>query len=579
MRAIATMLAVVFGLALSGCVTQEENDAHTINLLGGGDDGAITSIYGVSLRGRTDRMFGVGAGFSGLAWRPVDGFWYALSHDAQEVSTLYRIHPGGGKDQLFALGRGYDRGLAYRNQDQQLYVLSRDENEVVSLNRIDLGGNVQQIAALGSGYYGLAYDPVAEQFYSLRDDGAGNFTLTRISPAGLATPLFVVGRNFQNGLAYHPGRGRFYGVGEDDEGFAWLYQIGFSGKVDKLFGLGFGFHDASTALARNVPAPGLWRRAPLNGERFAAGENIIFDAAVTLASASEGYAVADGSEITWVSNIDGLIGSGGLVGGSALSVGEHEITISGYGFTETVTIRVFSNLGAFYTSEPSPAEISRIKRDFSLTYSDGFGSDESWASYRGAPFNSAASGPSDLRVIALLDVMRHQQFSEPLPMTGGQSIYDHVLAYAQNIELRLDCGISAAQSNGITLDRTLSQWLASDGGAQCKTTPPGAMLNPYILAAALLVHESRHLQGTDPGHTDCTGGTSLFSDQRLENGSGHAWSALYLMWVYKYGRFDSAEAKNWARQAALQALGGRFCEVPSHSNPKVQAIIDELMAP
>ena len=104
-------------------------------------------------------------------------------------------------------------------------------------------------------------------------------------------------------------------------------------------------------------------------------------------------------------------------------------------------------------------------------------------------------------------------------------------------------------------------------------------MNPYILAAGLLIHESRHRQATDPGHTDCTGGTSFSSDQRLENGSGFAWATLYSMWVYKYGRFDSADAKNWARQAAQQALGGRFCETPSHSNPQVQAIIDELMTP
>ncbi|MEM9617530.1 MAG: hypothetical protein AAF936_06180 [Pseudomonadota bacterium] len=580
MRNLATLFVVVVGLALAGCVTETENDAYTVNLLGGGDQGAITSIYGVSLRGRTDPLFGVIGDFNGgLAWRPADGGWYAITHDAQEVSTLHRIHPNAAQNAMFALGNRFDRGLAYRNQDQQLYALSRNQSGVVSLNRIDLAGSTAPIATLGSDFYGLTYDPVTDQFYSLRNDGAGFFTLTRISPAGATAPLFGVGRNFQNGLAYHPGRGLFFAVAEDDEGFAWLHEIKLTGRTNKLFGLGFGFHDASTSLARGVPAPGLWRRAPIRGERFVAGEDILFDAAVTLASPSEGYAVADGSQITWVSDIDGPIGAGGLVRSSGLSVGEHEITINGYGFTETVTIRVYADLGAFYTSEPSPAEVSRIRRDFDLAYLDGAGVDESWAPYRGAPFNPSLPGPSDLRVIALLDLMRHQQFSEPLPMTGGQSIYDHFRAYAQRIEMRLDCGVSAAQTDGITLNRTLSQWISGDGGAQCKQTQAGAPLTPYILPAALLVHESRHLQSTDPGHTDCIGGSSLFSDQRLENGSGHAWSALYAMWVYKYGAFDSADAKTWARQTAQQALGGRFCEAPSHSDPKVQAIIDELMTP
>ena len=79
-------------------------------------------------------------------------------------------------------------------------------------------------------------------------------------------------------------------------------------------------------------------------------------------------------------------------------------------------------------------------------------------------------------------------------------------------------------------------------------------------------------------HTDCgqVGGT--IRDYQLEGGSGYAWGALYQMWVYKYSLYDPADIRNAAKQEATMFLRTRFCTTPSHSDPRVQAIIDELLS-
>jgi hypothetical protein len=51
---------------------------------------------------------------------------------------------------------------------------------------------------------------------------------------------------------------------------------------------------------------------------------------------------------------------------------------------------------------------------------------------------------------------------------------------------------------------------------------------------------------------------------------------MYLMWVYKYGSYDPPFIKNEAKILDVD-LKTRFCSKPTHSNPKVQAIIDELI--
>jgi hypothetical protein len=48
------------------------------------------------------------------------------------------------------------------------------------------------------------------------------------------------------------------------------------------------------------------------------------------------------------------------------------------------------------------------------------------------------------------------------------------------------------------------------------------------------------------------------------------------MWVYKYGVYDPPVMKQEARIFAYITLA-RFCSKPTSSNPKVQAIVDELL--
>ena len=88
------------------------------------------------------------------------------------------------------------------------------------------------------------------------------------------------------------------------------------------------------------------------------------------------------------------------------------------------------------------------------------------------------------------------------------------------------------------------------------------------------MHEGRHNQPGDQGHI-VVNGAQL--DPYLENGSGHAWAAMYSMWVYKYGLYDPQKIKAEAGQIARDLLSSRFPKRPTHSNSKVQAIIDELL--
>ncbi|PYQ59459.1 MAG: hypothetical protein DMF53_18765 [Acidobacteria bacterium] len=64
-------------------------------------------------------------------------------------------------------------------------------------------------------------------------------------------------------------------------------------------------------------------------------------------------------------------------------------------------------------------------------------------------------------------------------------------------------------------------------------------------------------------------------DAQFEPGSGYAYAALYLMWVYKYGLYDSPEVRAQAKADAI-SLKGRFCAKPASANPDVQALLTEL---
>jgi hypothetical protein len=238
-------------------------------------------------------------------------------------------------------------------------------------------------------------------------------------------------------------------------------------------------------------------------------------------------------------------------------------------------VRVFADLGELYLSPLADGEIQRILNDFTFEWWNGSGVDEDWSLYDSFDFDQNSTDPSKVVIIAKLDVLHHQRFSKPLPMTNGETIYDHLRTYVHTIRLRLDCGGAVGGGGYISLGRIVSVWDARTSDCKTPLTPP--WLPPYIHQLQLFVHEGRHSMPDDPGHTDCGQGGSYRYDQQLEGGSGYAWAALYLMWVYKYSLYDPPEIRDAAKQEATTFLGVRFCTTPSHSDPQVQAIIDELL--
>jgi hypothetical protein len=64
-------------------------------------------------------------------------------------------------------------------------------------------------------------------------------------------------------------------------------------------------------------------------------------------------------------------------------------------------------------------------------------------------------------------------------------------------------------------------------------------------------------------------------DAQFEPGSGYARAAVYLMWVYKYARFDPPAMRDQAKSNTT-VHKDRFCTRPASTNSLVQALLHEL---
>jgi hypothetical protein len=312
----------------------------------------------------------------------------------------------------------------------------------------------------------------------------------------------------------------------------------------------------------------LFIEGPLANERFVVKEPVNLQALIT------SHAIVDESLLHWTSSIAGALGSGLNVHVSGLPLGNQNIQAGGLSLTQTVPVRVFTDLGALYQAQPAPEELARINAAFTLNYLDGTQPDEHWSAYDPPAFDQSSILPSKLVVLARLDVMRHQAFSQPLPFGGGLTVCENFHKYVSNVHLRLDCNLADGGGGTVELNRLGSEWwnlMQPD----CKTPAPNPPLALYINPLYLLVHEGRHNEPGDPGHTTCNGQTNM--DATLDNGSGHAWAALYTMWVYKYGLYDSPAMKLEAKTVATSLLKTRFCTTPTSTNPAVQAIVTELL--
>jgi hypothetical protein len=306
-------------------------------------------------------------------------------------------------------------------------------------------------------------------------------------------------------------------------------------------------------------------RSPLPGERFVVNETVALQVAV-----KDHH--ADPSQLVWTSSISGVLGNGPEVRISKLPAGVHTITASLNGQTESVTIREFRDLWELYRVAPSQAELDRARKDFSINWIDSAQADEKWHSYDPPTFDQTSLSPSKVVLLANLDLLRHQTFSEPLPFGGGSSAYEYLRKYVKEFNLQLGCSDSAGGGGKIFLGRWQNTWNLPR--RDCKSPLASGPLVGYVDSLALLMHEARHSDPGDSAHAVCYGFSNM--DASLDKGSGHAWSTLYSMWVYKYGVYDPPVMRQRARLFAAATLS-RFCSKPQSANPRVQAIVDELL--
>lgn len=314
----------------------------------------------------------------------------------------------------------------------------------------------------------------------------------------------------------------------------------------------------------------LWFQYPLRDERFVAGEPVTLQALYTCEQ------IKEGRNVHWVSDLDGELGAGPTLTLDNLSVGTHQIYVYGYQTVVTRQVRIFADLQTFYQATPSADEIVRIESDFEFNWIDGNGTGELWSAYPDV-FDQQSLDPTKLAIYAKLDVMRHQDFVEPLPFAKGKKAYDYFRTFVSMFHVHLDCRYNSGGGGNISLNRGMNLWHGTStgpGSEACKEPPPNPTLNPYTGPISLLLHEERHSEPDDPYHVTVDGNAK---DQWLEGGSGYAWAAMYYMWVYKYGKYDPPIIKEWARVVARQFLSSCFVTPPVHSDTRVQAIIDELL--
>lgn len=322
-------------------------------------------------------------------------------------------------------------------------------------------------------------------------------------------------------------------------------------------------HAVADSLRMNVTAP-------VVDERFVIGETATFG----MVASNFRFLVPD--SVRWT--IDGrFTGVGPRPVVTIPSTGTHDVTVSALGSSKTIHIRAYPDLLALYAAAPSDSEIARVQREFNISYLDGATADLKWATY-GYTFDWTSPTPSKLPVIARLDVLRHQQFSSPLPFTGGKTIYEWLRSLIARATVSLDCPLNHGGGGLIAFNRTGAIW---QGLVVTRNTPPGSCGDPsftipidYFGAVDLIAHETRHSEPGDPGHTTCPSGS--VGDVKLEGGSGYAYSMLYDMWVYKYGVFDPLSVKSLAKQTVQGVLPLVICSKPTHSDPRVQALLTEL---
>ena len=529
----------------------------------------------------------------GIYWSSFDGNAWAAQQRIRGVGTSSSLSLAVFENQLYATWKGV-------HNDAGIYWSSFDGNPWAAQQKIAGVGTSDSpsLAVFGGQLYsawkGVGNDP---GIYWSSFDGNAWAVQQRIQGVGTAVgPSLAVFENqlyaAWKGVRNDPGIYWSSFDGNDClDGNAWAAQqriqgVGTSGSPSLAV-----FGDQLYAAWKGVAYdPGIyWSQAkpilsvlsPLACERFVQGESIGLEAAVTDPAGGSGNA----DSVSWFDGSDPLGTGAKLV--VSLTSGTHTLVASWSGVSVARVVRVFPDLGGFYTERPAQGEIDRVEGDFTFHWQDGAGPQEQWNAYP-VTFDQHSTDPSKLVIVANLDVLRHQDFSEPLPFTGGLTAYERLTKFVHTFDMRLDCNVNFETEGGqVSLNRTSSVWdpRSTQTADSCKKPFSNLVLAPYVDHLYLVMHEERHSewpsadpgQPPDPGHILCP--NNVQCDPYLEGGSGHAWAAMYTMWVYKYGKYDPPAVKTEAKNVATDLLKTRFPTRPTHSNPKVQAIIDELLGP
>lgn len=515
-----------------------------------------------------EQSLGTTKRLAGLTYHPARRLYYTVAPTDLAGPRLCSLSTAGTLQTVAAVGPKLTGGIAYRGPDDCFYAISNDSDGIARFHKVTMGGQDTVLFSLAAGVAnGLTYVQGEDTFYSLitHDDFTWFYS---IKLSGTVTRLFGAGLRVFGGLCHSPSEDFFYFVANQADGFSHLWTLALNGSVVDRMGIGYRFNHAGISMSPWFGGSMNVKR-PLEGERFVSGENTTLDANILNVTGPSWN--SDG--ILWQSSRDGLLGTGAPT--VTLSPGTHLITASKERLKRSVTVRVFTDLWALYKAAPSQAEINRVLGDFTFVWMDGAAGDptQQWGSYPGYPFDQTSANPSRTAVLCKLDVLRHQRFSQPLPFGTAQTAYDHVRLNTRVVRVSLGNAVNMAGGGVLNLNRTFTLW--SNNPAQ------PTVVTPYVHSLYLFNHESRHNEPGEPGHTSCatawTGAAGITNgmDAQFEPGSGYARAVLYLMWVYKYGRYDPPVIRTEAKNLAA-TMKDRFCARPTSTNPLVRALLTEL---
>lgn len=233
------------------------------------------------------------------------------------------------------------------------------------------------------------------------------------------------------------------------------------------------------------------------------------------------------------------------------------------------------NLGEVFLTELTANEIAAIDQDFNIRFLDE--SNKQISRDNNFEFNPNSRETSNMIIYNALNTLKHQKFSEPLPFftANDQTLYELVKQYTHTFNMRTDkCGIAFAGDGMVSLP---TLYWDTKIWPDCRNLDPRQMV-PYTGSLSLIVHEMSHNLPDSMSHVDCVDPIKQHRDLTLHDNGGFANDAIYNMWVYKYGLYDTPEEKKSSREYAIGQLNDTICESPPrHPDPRVQNLVNELL--